>query len=85
MTKRIVLGIQVTNRVEKIPDVQKILTDYGCNIRTRLGLHEVSQKVCSQLGLLILDTCGEEAEILEMEKKLKKVKGLMVKKMTFEM
>ena len=66
MTKRIVLGIQVTNRVEKIPDVQKILTDYGCNIRTRLGLHEVSQKVCSQFGLLILDTCWEEAEILEM-------------------
>jgi hypothetical protein len=85
MTKRVVLGIQVTNRVEKIPDVQKILTDYGCNIRTRLGLHEASKKVCSQLGLLILDTCGEEAEILEMEKKLKKVKGLVVKKMTFEM
>jgi hypothetical protein len=85
MTKRIVLGIQVTNRVEKVPDVQKILTDYGCNIRTRLGLHEVSKSVCSALGLLLLDTYGDEADILEMEKKLKKVKGLVVKKMTFEM
>jgi hypothetical protein len=85
MTKRIVLGIQVTNRVEKIPDVQKILTEYGCNIKTRLGLHEVSKSVCSSLGLLLLDTYGDEAEILEMEKKLKKVKGLVVKKMTFEM
>jgi hypothetical protein len=85
MTKRIVLGIQVTNRVEKIPDVQKILTEYGCNIKTRLGLHEVSKSVCSALGLLLLDTYGDEAEILEMEKKLKKVKGLVVKKMTFEM
>jgi hypothetical protein len=85
MSKRIVLGIQVTNRVGKIPDVQKILTDYGCNIRTRLGLHEVSKKVCSQLGLLILDTCGEEAEVIEMEKKLKRIKGLVVRKMTFEM
>ena len=85
MTKRIVLGIQVTNRVEKIPDVQKILTAYGCNIKTRLGLHEVSKSVCSALGLLLLDTYGDEAEILEMEKKLKKVKGLVVKKMTFEM
>jgi len=85
MTKRIVLGIQVTNRVEKIPDVQKILTEYGCNIKTRLGLHEVSKSVCSVLGLLLLDTYGDEADILEMEKKLKKVKGLMVKKMTFEM
>jgi len=85
MTKRIVLGIQVTNRVEKIPDVQKILTEYGCNIKTRLGLHEVSKSVCSVLGLLLLDTYGDESDILEMEKKLKKVKGLMVKKMTFEM
>ncbi|MCX6227116.1 MAG: hypothetical protein NTV01_20595 [Bacteroidia bacterium] len=83
MSKRIVLGIQVTNRVEKVPDVQKILTDYGCNIRTRLGLHEESKKVCSQLGLFILETCGEEAEVLEMEKKLKKVQGLVVKKMVF--
>jgi hypothetical protein len=85
MNKRIVLGIQVTNRVEKIPDVQKILTEYGCNIKTRLGLHEVSKSVCSALGLLLLDTYGDEADILEMEKKLKKVKGLVVKKMTFEM
>ena len=67
----------------KVPDVQKILTDYGCNIRTILGLHEVSKKVCSQLELPILDTCGDEAEVLEMEKKLKKVKGLVVKKMIF--
>ena len=84
MSKRIVLGIQVTNRVEKIPDVQKILTEYGCNIKTRLGLHEVSKSVCSTQGLLLLDTYGDEAEILEMEKKLKKVKGLVVKKMVFE-
>ena len=84
MAKRIVLGIQVTNRVEKVPDVQKILTDYGCNIKTRLGLHEVSKSVCSTAGLLLLDTYGDEADILEMEKRLKKVKGLVVKKMTFE-
>lgn len=84
MSKRIVLGIQVTDRLKEIPDVQKVLTDYGCNIRTRLGLHEVSRKACSQLGLLILDTCGEEADVLEMEKKLKKIRGLVVKKMVFE-
>jgi len=48
-----------------------------------LGLHEVSKKTCSPLGLLILDTCGDEAEVFEMEKKLKKVKGLVVKKMIF--
>ncbi|HQL00046.1 MAG TPA: hypothetical protein PK090_04685 [Smithellaceae bacterium] len=84
MTKRIVLGVQVTDRVKEIPEVQKVLTEYGCNIRTRLGLHEVSKKICSATGLLILDTFGDEADILLMEKKLKKVKGLIVRKMVFE-
>ena len=37
MTKRTILGIQVTNRLEKAQDVQHVLTEYGCNIKTRLG------------------------------------------------
>ncbi len=84
MSKRIVLGIQVTNRVAEVMTVQKVLTEHGCNIRTRLGLHEVSSKVCSPTGLLILDTFGDEAEIAALEKKLKKIKGLVVRKMVFE-
>ncbi len=84
MAKRIILGVQVTNRVEKVPDVQKILTEYGCNIKTRLGLHEVTESHCSTVGLLILETYGDEADILRMEAKLKKMKGLTVKKMVFQ-
>jgi len=84
MAKRIVLGIQVTNRVANVPDVQQILTEYGCNIRTRLGLHEVTQTVCAPTGLLILDTFGDEAEINEMEKKLKEINGLVLGRMEFE-
>jgi hypothetical protein len=84
MSKRTVLGIQVTNRVANVPDVQKVLTQYGCNIRTRLGLHEVADSVCSAHGLLILDTYGAKAEILAMETSLKKIKGLVVKKMVFD-
>ncbi|MDM7987835.1 MAG: hypothetical protein QUS13_10905 [Smithella sp.] len=43
----------------------------------------MSKKTCSPLGLLILDTCGDDTDILTMEKKLKKIKGLVVKKMVF--
>jgi hypothetical protein len=84
MSKRIVLGIQINNRTVNVPDVQKILTEHGCNIRTRLGLHDVSETTCAPGGLLILDTFGEEAAILDMETKLQKVPGLVVKKMVFE-
>jgi len=69
--------------VEKIPDVQTILTEYGCNIKTRLGLHEVTESHCSTVGLLILETYGDEADILQMESKLRNIKGLTVEKMVF--
>ena len=84
MANRTILGVQVTNRVVNVPDVQRILTQYGCNIRTRLGLHEVTESACSTLGLLLLETYGDEAVILEMESALKKIEGLVVKKMVFE-
>jgi hypothetical protein len=84
MAERIILGVQVSNRVENILDVQKILTEYGCNIKTRLGLHEVTESHCSNVGLLILETYGNEADIRQMESKLKKLKGLTVKKMVFQ-
>ena len=84
MAKRTILGVQVTNRVENILDVQKILTEFGCNIKTRLGLHEVTESHCSNVGLLILETYGNEADILQMEARLKKMNGLTVKKMVFQ-
>ncbi len=40
MRKRIILGVQVTNRIKNALEVQEILTKFGCNIKTRLGLHE---------------------------------------------
>ncbi|MBF0121413.1 MAG: hypothetical protein HQK79_21495 [Desulfobacterales bacterium] len=84
MIERIILGVQVTNRVENILEVQKILTEYGCNIKTRLGLHDLNENTCSSVGLLLLETYGEEAKIHEMEAKLKGIKGLDVQKMVFK-
>jgi hypothetical protein len=84
MAQRIILGVQVTNRVENVLDVQKILTEYGCNIKTRLGMHEVTESICSNVGLLILETYGDEADIVNMEAKLRGIKGLVVGKMIFE-
>jgi hypothetical protein len=84
MRKRIILGVQVTNRVKNALQVQEILTKFGCNIKTRLGLHEVTEADCSTIGLLILEMYGKSSEIREMESRLKAVKGVVVKKMVFE-
>jgi hypothetical protein len=85
MAERTILGVQVTNRLENIMDVQQILTEFGCNIKTRLGLHEVTESHCSTVGLLILETYGDEADILRMESKLRELKGLTVQKMVFQL
>jgi hypothetical protein len=84
MRKRIVLGVQVTNRVKNALEVQGILTEFGCNIKTRLGLHELTDATCSTIGLLIIEAYGDTAKIREMEVRLKAVHGIVVKKMVFE-
>jgi hypothetical protein len=45
-----ILGIHVDDRIKRASDVQQLLTDYGCNIKTRIGLHEVTGKFCAGLG-----------------------------------
>lgn len=84
MRKRIIFGVQVTNRIKNAREVQEILTEFGCNIKTRLGLHEVTDAVCSTIGLLILEMYGDIKHIKEMETRLKAVHGVVVKKMVFE-
>lgn len=81
--KRIILGVQITNRVKNALEVQGILTEYGCNIKTRLGLHEVTDASCSTIGLLVLEMFGDVSTIKEMESRLKAIDGVVVKKMVF--
>lgn len=83
MEKHVILGVHVIDRVKKVPDVQKILTQFGCNIKTRLGLHEVSGNICSPTGLLLLELCGPDAELEAMEKDLQSLEGVQVQKMVF--
>ena len=84
MTRHIILGVHITNRMKNILDVQKIFTEYGGHIKTRLGLHEVSEKFCSPNGLLILEMAGEEKKSMELADKLAAVEGIEVQKMIFD-
>ena len=84
MDKHIILAVHVTERLKNAPQVQALLTEYGCHIKTRLGLHEAGKDYCSPNGLLILEMVGEEARINQLEKKLKAIDGIEVKKIVFE-
>jgi len=84
MAKRCVLGILVTNRVENAGQVQKVLTDCGCFIKTRVGLHEVTENICAPTGLILLELFGDDKAYAEVENKMKEIKGLQVQKMLFD-
>lgn len=74
-----IMAVLLDKRTDAAPRVQKILTDYGCIISSRIGLHQVND--CSEDGLIILHLCGEEKEVEELESKLEKVNRVNVKKM----
>lgn len=81
--EHIIVGIHVTDRLKNAGDVQKIFTQYGCNIKTRLGLHEVHGDYCAGGGIVLLEMVGEMHDVDAMLRKLKKIEGLEAKKMTF--
>ncbi|MCF7957981.1 MAG: hypothetical protein K9M57_05975 [Phycisphaerae bacterium] len=80
----IIYGVHITDRLEKISRVQSLLTEYGCNIKTRLGLHEVSTKACSANGLLILEMFGDTAQCEQLRDKLTSLEGVEVQQMIFD-
>jgi hypothetical protein len=79
----LILGVHITDRLKNAVDVQKLLTEYGCNIKTRLGLHEISATLCGPNGLLLLEMAGELANGHELADKLNAIDGVEVQKMEF--
>jgi len=79
----VIVGIHVTERVKHVPEIQKILTEHGCNIRTRLGLHEASEGVCSKGGLILLECLANGRECEQMMAQLGAIEGVEVQKMVF--
>lgn len=76
-----IMAISIDSRNMHAPEVQTLLTKYGCIIKTRLGLHEVQTESCSQVGLILLHICSDPSEIESLEKELTEIKGVNVKHM----
>ncbi|OGI07453.1 MAG: hypothetical protein A2Y40_06165 [Candidatus Margulisbacteria bacterium GWF2_35_9] len=67
---KVILLVLLGKRTNLAIDFQKILTEYGCNIKTRLGLHEASDNMCSETGLVILELIGDKKKHNELLEKL---------------
>jgi hypothetical protein len=79
----VIVGIHVRDRIRKVPDIQKILSKHGCAIKTRLGLHEVSESFCDPAGLILLEMAGDKKSVDAFVKEVSALAGVEVKKMTF--
>lgn len=83
MTRDVML-IMISNRSNSAVKVQDLLTEYGCIIKTRLGLHEGVDKKCSESGLIILEIFNMDSEAKKLLAALKKVKGVHAKYVQLE-
>ncbi len=81
--KHFIVGVHITDRVQHVPSVQNVLTDFGCYIKTRVGLHDASENYCSPNGLIILEMVGDEEKIQEFVSTLTFIPGVDVKQMVF--
>jgi hypothetical protein len=79
--KHIIFGVHISQRTENVPAVQATLTKYGCNIRTRVGIHDADNSSCSPSGLVLVDVFGSEAE--DFYKELSQLKGVDLQRMDF--
>ncbi len=73
------ISVLATDRQATSPELNRVLTDYGHLIMSRLGVNV--QRNCFEhcLGLIILAVEGEGPKIAELEQKLKALPHLIVK------
>jgi hypothetical protein len=76
--------ILIGSRQDAAEKVQKILTGWGCFIKTRLGLHDDVLDNCSQNGLIFLELTGDIAQMQEIERKLNLVKSVDARLITLD-
>lgn len=64
-----IIGVKLENRVLNSLDFQKVVTEFGCQVKTRIGLHQADDTKCSPDGIVLLEVIGETSEF---ENKLSK-------------
>jgi len=77
--KKSVMIVYLDSRQETAEKVQKVLTAWGCLIKTRLGIHEGVLEDCTPTGVLFLDLVGDPEKHKELEHKLNLIKNVDAK------
>ncbi len=60
-----IMGIKVENRAQDAQKLQEILTLYGCEIQTRVGLHPIGDYKCNNYGIVLIEVINKINEIYD--------------------
>ena len=60
-----IIGVNLENRIETAIEFQKIITEFGCEIRTRIGLHSSPENTCCNRGIVLLEVKGSAELLIE--------------------
>ncbi len=71
-----ILLILIGKRKQAAVQVQKVLTGWGCIIRTRIGIHDGVLENCTDKGLLILELVGDRKKMDELARKVSLIKDV---------
>lgn len=78
----VIMALTIEPRSKHAPNVQEILTKYGCIIKMRIGMHETGENDCSQRGLIVLHICAKKDQIEEFNQELLSIEGVKTNYMT---
>lgn len=76
-----IVAVKMDDRQNTAVKVQDILTEYGCVIKVRLGLHNVVPGQCSPSGLVLLEVVPDDPKVEEMLKSLDSIEGVSAKEL----
>ena len=75
-----IMGLRVDHRRANAHKLHETLTQHGCQIKMRIGMHEAGE-ACSDDGLILLQVCGEAGEAGQMLEELNGIRGVSAKLM----
>jgi hypothetical protein len=79
----LIVGVHLSDRITDAGAVLAVFTEFGCDIKTRIGLHDADGRVCGPGGVIVLELVGGEEAAARMIARLNTIEGVEVQKMIF--
>lgn len=77
----VIIGIKLPDKMHNAVELQKILTEFNCIIKMRLGINN-SSIFCSSSGIVLLQVDNADSSV-NLERALLEISGIEIQRMIF--